>query len=161
MTVKILCEMNGTDVGVKALSKKVMLIGASGAGKSSLIKAIVGTGEARKTQAVTFCDGFIDIPGEYMDIPRLNYAVTTTAMEADAIFVVQDATSDRPTTPPGFCSMFNVPVFGIITKIDLPTANIDRAKRNLELCGVKGDYFLVSSVTKEGIETVKELIESI
>jgi len=138
-----------------------MLIGASGAGKTSLIKAITGSGEAKKTQALTFQNGFIDIPGEYMDIPRLNYAVTTTAMDADAIFVVQDATSSKPTTPPGFSTMFNVPVFGIISKIDSPLANIDRAKKNLQLCGVKGDYYLVSSVTKEGIEAIKELTDSI
>ncbi|MGB3977478.1 MAG: EutP/PduV family microcompartment system protein, partial [Tepidanaerobacteraceae bacterium] len=100
------------------MDKKIMLIGASGAGKTSLIKAITGTGEAKKTQALTFQNGFIDIPGEYMDIPRLNYAVTTTAMDADAIFVVQDATRQEPTTPPGFATMFNVPIFGIITKID-------------------------------------------
>jgi len=143
------------------LDKKIMLIGASGAGKTSLIKAITGTGEAKKTQALTFQNGFIDIPGEYMDIPRLNYAVTTTAMDADAIFVVQDATRQEPTTPPGFATMFNVPIFGIITKIDSPLANIDRAKKNLQLCGVKGDYYLVSSVTKEGIEAIKELTDSI
>ncbi|MFY9472561.1 MAG: EutP/PduV family microcompartment system protein, partial [Tepidanaerobacteraceae bacterium] len=58
-------------------------------------------------------------------------------------------------------TMFNVPIFGIITKIDSPLANIERARKNLKLCGVNGDYFLVSSVTKEGIEEIKELIENL
>ncbi|NLZ53413.1 MAG: ethanolamine utilization protein EutP [Thermoanaerobacteraceae bacterium] len=143
------------------MRKKIIFIGASGAGKTTLIKAISGTGEAKKTQALTFQDGFIDIPGEYMDIRRLNYAVITAAMGAHAIFVVQDSTGSKPTTPPEFCTMFNIPVFGIITKIDSPLANIDKAKKNLQLCGVKGDCYPVSSVTKEGIEAIKELIESI
>ncbi|WP_213974928.1 EutP/PduV family microcompartment system protein [Tepidanaerobacter acetatoxydans] len=40
-------------------------------------------------------------------------------MDADAIFVVQDSTSSKPTTPPGFAEMFNIPVYGIISKVDL------------------------------------------
>ncbi|WP_213950650.1 MULTISPECIES: EutP/PduV family microcompartment system protein [Tepidanaerobacter] len=143
------------------MQKKIMFIGASGSGKSTLIKTLRGCGEAVKTQAVTFEDGYIDIPGEYMDIRRLNYAVITTAMDADAIFVVQDSTSSKPTTPPGFAGMFNIPVYGVISKIDLPTADIKRASKYLEMCGVKGKYYPVSAVTGEGIEELRELIENL
>ncbi|WP_213974929.1 EutP/PduV family microcompartment system protein [Tepidanaerobacter acetatoxydans] len=60
------------------MQKRVMFIGASGSGKTTLIKTLRGCEEAVKTQALTFEDGFIDIPGEYMDIRRLNHAVITT-----------------------------------------------------------------------------------
>lgn len=143
------------------MQKKIMFIGASGSGKSTLIKTLRGHGEVAKTQAVTFEDGYIDIPGEYMDIRRLNYAVITTAMDADAIFVVQDSTSSKPTTPPGFAGMFNIPVYGAISKIDLPTADIKRASKYLEMCGVKGKHYPVSAVTGEGIEELRKLIEKL
>jgi ethanolamine utilization protein EutP len=146
---------------VKELQKRVMFIGASGSGKTTLIKTLRGCGEAVKTQALTFEDGFIDIPGEYMDIRRLNHAVITTAMDADAIFVVQDSTSSKPTTPPGFAEMFNIPVYGIISKVDLPESNIQKAAEYLKMCGVKGQYFPVSSITGEGVKEIKNLIKNI
>ncbi len=141
------------------MHQKIIFIGASGAGKTTLIKALQGCGDVNKTQVLTFEGRFIDIPGEYMDIPRLNYAVTTTAMNADAIVVVQDATSPKPTTPPSYCKMFNVPVYGVITKIDHPLAQIDRAGDHLKLCGAQGEYYPVSAFTGKGMEKIKGLLD--
>lgn len=121
-----------------------------------MIKALRGSGKNSKTQALTFEGGFIDIPGEYMDIPRMNYAVTTTAMDARAIIVVQDATSQTPTIPPGYCKMFNIPVYGVISKIDHPLADIQRAGEYLKQCGVEGEYYPVSALTGEGVEEIKK-----
>ncbi len=145
---------------VKGLQKRVIFIGASGAGKTTLIRALQGLREAVKTQALTFEDGFIDIPGEYMDIRRLNHAVITTAMDAHAIFVVQDSTCSKPTTPPGFCTMFNIPVYGVISKIDSPYSDVEKAREYLKMCGVKGKFFPVSAITGEGVEKIKALVES-
>lgn len=145
------------------LQKKVIFIGASGAGKTTLIKTLQGLGSDKisKTQVLTFEDGYIDIPGEYMDIRRLNNAVTTAAIAASAIFVVQDSTRLKPTTPPGFCRMFNIPVYGIISKIDSPSSDVKRAKENLKLCGVNGKCYTVSAMTGEGIKEIKDLLEAI
>ncbi len=142
------------------MQKKVIFIGATGAGKTTLIRALKGSGEAVKTQALTFEGGFIDIPGEYMDIRRLNHAVITTAMDARAIFVVQDSTCSKPTTPPGFCTMFNIPVYGVISKIDSPYSDVEKAREYLKMCGVKGKFFPVSAITGEGVEKIKALVES-
>ena len=139
------------------MRRNIIFIGASGAGKTTLIKALQGSGKSSKTQALTFEGGFIDIPGEYMDIPRMNYAVTTTAMDARAIIVVQDATSQTPTTPPGYCKMFNIPVYGVISKVDDPTSDIERASKYLKLCGVEGEYYPVSALTGEGMKDIKAL----
>lgn len=146
---------------MRTLGKKIIFIGASGAGKTTLIRALQGSGEARKTQTITFEGRFIDIPGEYLDIPRLNHAVITTAMDASAIIVVQDSTSMKPTTPPGFCRMFNIPVYGVISKIDASSADVKRASEYLKMCGASGEYFLVSSVTGDGVEALKALIKNI
>ena len=142
-------------------NNNIIFIGSSGAGKTTLIQALQGSDKVHKTQTLTFEGGFIDIPGEYMDIPRLNHAVTVTAMDASAIMVVQDSTSDKPTTPPGFCKMFNIPVYGVISKIDAPSANIKRSHKYLEMCGALEEHLLVSAVTGEGIEALQELVKKI
>ena len=142
------------------MERKIIFIGASRAGKTTLIRALQGRNGANKTQALTFEGGFIDIPGEYMDIPRMNYAVTTTAMDADGIVVVQDATSTKPTTPPGYCKMFNVPVYGVISKIDDPLADIDRARKLLKLCGVEGGHYPVSALTGQNVDEIKDLLKN-
>lgn len=138
--------------------QRIIFIGATGAGKTTLIKALQGRQDVSKTQVLTFDGRFIDIPGEYMDIPRLNYAVTTTAMDADAIVVVQDATSPKPTAPPGYCKMFNIPVYGVITKIDHFQADIERAGEHLRLCGAQGEHYPVSAITGDGMDTIKALL---
>lgn len=158
---KILVKGELFYIEVRTLNKNIIFIGASGAGKTTLIRALQGSGKVHKTQTLTFEGGFIDIPGEYMDIPRLNHAVIVTAMDAGAIVVVQDSTSNKPTTPPGFCKMFNIPVYGVISKIDAPSANIKRAGEYLKMCGALGEHYLVSAVTGEGVETLKVLIKNI
>jgi len=142
------------------LRKRAIVIGATGVGKTTLIKKLKGNGSAMKTQTISFEDEFIDIPGEYLDIPRLNYAVINTAMEAAMILVVQDSTSIKPTTPPNFCGMFNIPVYGVISKIDDPSCDIAKAKENLRMCGVR-EIYSVSSITGEGIEELKSLVEKV
>jgi ethanolamine utilization protein EutP len=139
------------------LKKRVLFIGASGAGKTTLIRVLEGGGEALKTQTITVKKNIIDIPGEYIEIRRMNFAVINVALEASAIFVVQDSTSEKPTIPPNFCEMFRIPVFGVITKLDHPASNLERAKKLLLISGVKGDYLMVSGKTGYGMERLKEL----
>lgn len=145
-----MCEINA----------RIIVIGPSGAGKSTFINAILGEwSEAKKTQMIEFKENYVDIPGEYIEIRRFNYVVINMAIESSLIIVIQDATSDRPSLPAGFCAVFQKPVIGIINKIDLKEANIDRAEKFLIEAGViKGNIFAVSSKTHEGIAEVKRMI---
>src|SRR5690606_24230697 len=105
--------------------RKVMIIGAIEAGKSSLIKALFGEqGQAAKTQALEFRDWIIDTPGEYSENPFHYRSLMVTAQEACLLLMVQDATRERNYFPPGFSSGFPIPSIGIITKCDHPKANV-------------------------------------
>ncbi|WP_090932330.1 EutP/PduV family microcompartment system protein [Pelosinus propionicus] len=133
--------------------QKVMLVGAIGAGKTSLIHTLQkDVRSAEKTQSIQFSDGAIDTPGEYAQIPRFYSALMTTAMQASVVVVVQDATNLKVTLPPGFAGMFSRPVIGVVTKVDAPGIDRDKAKSRLMEIGVKEPIFFVSSRTGEGIE---------
>ncbi|WP_312419791.1 EutP/PduV family microcompartment system protein [Anaerospora hongkongensis] len=130
----------------------IMLIGPVGAGKTSLLNVLQHTaGKAEKTQSIRFCDGGIDTPGEYAQIPRFYSALMVTAAQAELILLVQAANEQRVLLPPGFVSMFSRPVTGVITKIDLPDTDQATAALRLKEAGVKEKIFPVSAFTGAGL----------
>lgn len=139
---------------------KVMLVGPVGAGKTSLIHALQKDPKrVEKTQSIRFCDGAIDTPGEYAQIPRFYSALMVTAMEAAIIVVVQDGTDLKVNLPPGFASMFSRPVIGVVTKIDVPGIDRVKVKSRLFEVGVKEPIFFISSLTGEGLDELAEYFE--
>ncbi|HHV78614.1 MAG TPA: ethanolamine utilization protein EutP [Firmicutes bacterium] len=139
--------------------KRILVIGASGSGKTSLITRLRGsTAPVRKTQALEFHDILVDSPGEYVQIPRLFFTVLCQVGDAQAVWVVQDASSELATVPPGFARPFSHKAVGVITKIDRADANISRAAKLLTVAGVPGPYYTVSVVTGEGIKELEELL---
>ena len=51
--------------------KRVMIVGPTGSGKTSLLKALgIWDQDVRKTEAVSFGDDAVDTPGEFFDIPH-------------------------------------------------------------------------------------------
>jgi ethanolamine utilization protein EutP len=142
--------------------RKVMIIGAIGAGKSSLALALFGDpGQAAKTQALEFRDWIIDTPGEYSENPFHYRSLMVTAMEAGLLMMVQDATRDRNYFPPGFSSGFPIPAIGVITKCDHPAANVPLAKELLRQSLIEGEIFVTSAATGEGIAELKAKLESL
>ena len=72
---------------------RVMIVGAVGSGKSTLIKALNGDqSAAAKTQAMGYTANSIDTPGEFMENPSYYRALFATSMEASAVMFIQDAT---------------------------------------------------------------------
>lgn len=133
--------------------QKIMLIGPVGVGKTTLVHALNhDCRKAEKTQSVCFCDGAIDTPGEYTQIPRFYSALLVTAMQASVVVLVLDAVDRRITLPPGFSCMFSRKVIGVVTKVDLPEADRDNAMARLRQAGVKEPIFFVSAKTGEGLE---------
>ena len=137
--------------------QKVMLVGPVGAGKTSLIHALQkDSKQIQKTQSICFCDGAIDTPGEYAQIPRFYSALMVTAMEATVVVIVQDATDLAVNLPPGFAAMFSRPVIGVVTKIDIPGIDKMKVKSRLLQIGVKEPIFFISSHTGEGLDDLIE-----
>jgi ethanolamine utilization protein EutP len=142
--------------------KKVMIIGAVRAGKSTLIKALFGESEpASKTQSLIYRDWIIDTPGEYSENPLYYRSLIATSHETAVVVLVQDATRNRNYFPPGFEQGFPVLTIGVVTKIDHPKADIDRAISLLRQSLPEGEIFLTSASSTEGILRLKERLMEI
>ncbi|GAA0123552.1 MAG: EutP/PduV family microcompartment system protein [Clostridium argentinense] len=141
--------------------KKVMFIGTTGSGKTTLTQALSNEKiEYKKTQAVDFRDYIIDTPGEYIDNKMYYNALIVTSSEADVIVLIQDCSRELSVFPPAFGSIFDKPIIGVCTKIDL-CKNEDDLKRSEEFLKQAGaeKIFPVSSINNDGLEDLKKYLE--
>ena len=131
--------------------RKIMLAGRTGAGKTTLTQALKGERLVyHKTQYVDFTGALIDTPGEYIETKRLGYALALYSYEADVVGLLIAADEPFSLYPPCITGMVNREGVGIVTKVDAPEGNAERAARWLEIAGCKKIFF-VSSYTGEGI----------
>lgn len=144
------------------MTRRVMIIGAIEAGKSSLVKALMGDEQpARKTQALEYRDWVIDTPGEYSENPMFYRTLMATSLEAGLVVMVQDATRDRNYFPPGFSQGFPQSCVGVITKIDHPDADLARAEDYLRQSLGDEKIFRTSSYTNEGVPELRAYLQEI
>jgi len=143
--------------------RAIIVVGGTGYGKTTLLQAIMGQSLVyKKTQAIEYGPFAIDLPGEFCQRPLFYHALVSSAPEAEAIWVLQDATARIPGVLRESLMQMRrrgQPVRGIITKIDLPAADLDRAGRLLQSIGVKPPYYPVSAVSGEGLEALRNLPE--
>ena len=132
--------------------KRLLLIGRSGCGKTTLTQALRGEKiHYLKTQGMAFNDFLIDSPGEYAENHDLGAALALYSYEADVVALLIAANDDYSLFPPNITCLVNREVIGIVTKID--KANPDRAERWLRLSGCKRVFF-VNSKTGEGVPNI-------
>lgn len=150
---------------IKEPQKRIMLAGAVDAGKTTLMKALFHDGPVSmkkdKTQSMGYDTCAIDTPGEYTAIPWHKGALFATSLEADLVLFVHDATTGYIQFPPGFATAFPRRSVGVVTKIDAPGADIERAKNIIRnVCVSDPDHiFLVSAKTGEGIPELRAYIQ--
>lgn len=131
--------------------KKILLIGRTGCGKTTLTQAMQGKPILyRKTQYVHHFDVIIDTPGEYLEDHHLGRAIALYAYEADVVGMLLSATEPASLYSPCCAAACNRPVIGIITKIHHANANPRRAEAWLRLAGCR-EIFHVDSITGDGV----------
>ncbi len=137
-----------------------MLVGPVGVGKTTLTQRLKGIDISYfKTQAILFYDSIIDTPGEFLQHRRYYNALSVTAAEAEVIGLLASATATMQTFPQGFSSLFNKPVIGIITKVDLVTdpSGLEKARAQLRAAGAK-EIFEVFLEDNTGIEAIQNYL---
>ncbi|MFJ7406539.1 MULTISPECIES: EutP/PduV family microcompartment system protein [unclassified Lysinibacillus] len=142
------------------MKNRVMIIGGVQAGKSTLMNALLGKDRtANKTQALVFDDWIVDTPGEYIENPMYYRNIMATSLEVTHVIYLQDATSARSVFPPQFSLGIPKIQIGVITKIDAPLADVDRATTLLKNVMTHGPIVQTSSWQMLGIEYIAPLIQ--
>lgn len=122
---------------------KLMLVGKTGSGKTTLAQRINGMDiNYKKTQMILFEDNIIDTPGEYIENKFYYKALAVTASNADIIAFVQSALDEDTLFPPKFSTMFTGKrIIGIITKKDLQLES-SNAENFLKCAGAEEIYYI-------------------
>ena len=138
--------------------RRIIFIGKSGAGKTTLTQTMKNKPvEYHKTQYVNYHDVIIDTPGEYAQSRRFSKALALYTYEADVVGILCAANEPYSLFPGGVAAQANRECIGIVTKIDLPDANVPLADRWLENAGVSR-IFHVNSLKGEGVQEILDYL---
>ena len=137
--------------------KKIMLIGRTSCGKTTLTQKLMNEEvKYKKTQAVSYKSRIIDTPGEYVENKIYYKSLLVLSADAKIIILVQSAIDGVTLFPPKFSTMFpKKEVIGLVTKIDLEGADIERSKRFLLEAGAT-EVFTIGLNDKKGLEAIKK-----
>ncbi len=139
--------------------KRIMLIGESGSGKSSLIRVLTqGRYEPHRALALQYFENFVDTPGEFVENRWFFRFLLTASQEVDILLFVQDATRINCMLRPGFGAMFNREVLGVISRCDHPLADVARGRRLLSYAGLSR-VLETDSKTGRGMEALAAELE--
>lgn len=138
--------------------KKIILVGRSEAGKTTLRQALKGEKiHYHKTQYVNRFDVIIDTPGEYIQSKNLAAGLAMYTFEADVVGLLMSAVEPFSLFAPACTPVCNREVIGIVTKINEPAARVDMAEQWLRLAGCE-TIFKVDSKTGEGVWRIIEYL---
>ncbi len=138
--------------------KKIIFIGRVGAGKTTLTQRLRGDEiKYYKTQYVHYGESIIDTPGEYTERASLAGALALYSYEVDVVGFLISADDTYSIFGPNITCMVNREVIGIVTGIDKPFADMEKAENWLRLAGCRKIFF-VNSLTGEGTKDILEYL---
>lgn len=138
--------------------KKLILMGRSEVGKTTLTQALRGEEiHYYKTQDIHYYEAIIDTPGEYSQSRRLSKALALYTYEADVVGICVSAVEPYCLFPPNIAGQANREIIGIVTKGDLPGANVELADRWLRNCGCR-NIFHTNAPKGEGIQEILDYL---
>ena len=138
--------------------KKIILIGRSEAGKTTLKQVLRGEAvEYAKTQSINYYDVVVDTPGEYIQTRHLGGALAVYSYESDVIGLLASATEPFSLFGPCIAATAMRPVIGIVTKCDEENAKVEMAYSWLKEAGCD-PIFCVDSVTGRGISDILDYL---
>jgi ethanolamine utilization protein EutP len=139
--------------------KKILLVGRSGAGKTTLTQALKGKKITyHKTQYVNHFDVIIDTPGEYAETKNLAGALALFSYEADVVGLLINAAEPYSIYPPNIAPCVNREMIGIVTQIDRSDADPEQAETWLRLTGCE-KIFHISAVTGQGVADILQYLK--
>ena len=134
------------------MKKKIMFMGRSGAGKTTITQALYGEDIAyKKTQYVNYSKYIIDPPGEYIEDKQFGFALALYSYEVDVVGLILAANEPFSLYSPGTVAMATREVIGIVTQINADDANPKLAEEWLKIAGCEKIFF-VDSVTRQGLD---------
>ncbi len=138
--------------------RRMIVMGRSGAGKTTLIEALRGEELVyHKTQYINYDSDLMDTPGEYTQGRELGGALAVYSYEADVVALVVAATDDYCIFPPACAPVANRPVVGVVTQCDAERARPELASEWLIMCGCER-IFLTSAKQHTGIDEILDFL---
>ncbi|WP_447883705.1 EutP/PduV family microcompartment system protein [Serratia fonticola] len=141
--------------------RRAIFVGAIGAGKTTLFNTLQGDYSlARKTQTVEFNDfGDVDTPGEYFSHPRLYHALICSLVDCELLIYVHAANDRQCRIPCGLLDIYpHLQRTAVITKADLPDAEVDYVTAMLVADGFKPPIFVVNSLDADSLTAFKDFL---
>lgn len=139
-----------------------MLIGKIGCGKTTLCQRLFYEDpHYQKTQSIEVVGNTaIDTPGEYIERKVFYRALIVTAVEADMILALHDASDSQWSFSPRMNTMFNRPIVGVLTKIDkcVGPERLDYLEDLMHQLGAER-VFRVNSISGEGVDELRSFLE--
>ena len=139
--------------------KRIMVIGPTGCGKTSLVNALNDEDKPiKKTQNIIYGKNTMDVPSSYLENTSMYMHIIAAAQDASHVLILVNQARCIEVYSPGFAKVFRVPVIGVITKSDLMEENEALCVQQLKRVGVSEPYFRVSNTTGKGIKELKEYL---
>ena len=142
-------------------TKRIMVMGAGGRGKTTLAHALNGDhSPVKRTPCLVYGARTIDAPAAYLESPWMVHHLIAEAQNASHVLMLVDQTKTREVYSPGFALAFRAPVIGVITKEGKSREQLARCEKELLKAGVQPPFYRVVFPSGEGLLELEKRLSS-